>query len=146
MKLKKLLASILCVAMVLGTMSFSVFAAATVYEVTDDATLAAALSSAVDGDTVKLAAGNYTGGISVGRNITLEGAVDADGNPATVFSGDNGGSYYSYSIYMNCGTIKNIKIINAWKGVMTEGKGSLTLDNVTMEKIAYGIHIAEFKH
>jgi len=147
-KLKKILASILCVAMVLSTMSFSVFAEATVYEVANDEELAEALNNAVDYDIIKLAAGEYTGGISVGANITLEGSVDADGNPTTVFSGENdaSGSYYDYSIYMNKGTIKNIKIINAWKGIMTEGAGSLTIDNVTMVKIAYGIHIAEAKN
>ncbi len=148
MKLKKVLASILCIAMVLSTMSFAVFAEATVYEVKDDAELADALSKAVDYDIIKLAPGEYTGGISVGKNITLEGSVDAGGNPITVFSGENdaSNSYYYYSIYMNKGTIKNIKIVDAWKGIMTEGVGSLTIDNVTMEKIAYGIHIAEAKN
>ncbi len=147
MKLKKLLASILCIAMVLSTMGFAAFAEAKVYEVASDAELAEALKSAVDYDIIKLAAGEYTGGISVGKNITFEGSVDADGNPTTVFSGENNANdYYCYSIYMNKGTIKNIKIINAWKGIMTEGIGSLTIDNVTMEKIGYGIHIAEAKN
>lgn len=148
MKLKRILASILCIAMVLSTMSFSVFAEATIHNVTNDTELAAAISSAVDGDTIKLAAGTYTGGVSIGKNITLEGSVDADGSPTTVFSGNNdaSGGYYDYSIYMNKGIIKNIKIIEAWKGIMTEGSGSLTIDNVTMVNIMYGIHIAEAKN
>ena len=147
MKLKKLLASILCVAMVLSTMSFTVFAEATVHNVANDTELADAIKAAVDGDTIKLAAGDYTGGISVGKNITLEGSVDEYGNPTSVFNGQNdAGSYYKYSIYMNKGTIKNIKIVNAWKGIMTEGKGNLTIDNVTVVGAGYGIHIAEAKN
>lgn len=146
MKLKKLLASILCVAMVLSTISFTVFAEATLYEVTDDTELADAIKTAVDGDTIKLAEGTYTGGISVEKNITLEGAVDEDGAPVTILSGDNGTGYYNGSICMNEGTIKNIKIINAWKGIVTGGKGSLTIDNVTIVEAGYGIHIAEAKN
>lgn len=146
MKLKKLLASILCVAMVLSTMSFTVFAEATVHNVSNDTELAEAIKTAVDGDTIKLAAGEYAGGISVGKEITFEGAIDENGNPTTVFSGNNSGDgYYQYSIYMNKGTIKNIKIVDAWKGIMTEGKGSLTIDNVTIVEAGYGIHIAEAK-
>lgn len=147
MKLNKILATVLAFAMVLSTMTFTAFAEGTIYSVADDTELKAALAAVVDGDTIKLEAGTYTGGISVGKEITLEGSVDADGNPTTVFSGNNGGkSYYQYSIYMNKGTIKNVKIVDAWKGVMTEGTGSLTLDNVTMVEIMYGIHIAEEKN
>ena len=107
MKLKKILALVLCVAMVLSTMSFTAFAEAAVYEVTNDTELAEALKNAVDGDTIKLAAGEYKGGISVGKDIILEGSVDEDGNPATVFNG--GGT----AIYISKGTVKNIKIENA---------------------------------
>ncbi len=146
MKLKKMMTSILAAAMVLSTMSFTVFADAQVYEVKDDTELASAISSASDGDTIKLAEGTYTGGLSVGKNVILEGSVDNEGTPTTIFSGDNGGSYYAYSIYMNKGTIKNIKIVDAWKGIMTEGKGSLTIDNVTIVEAGYGIHIAESKN
>jgi len=109
------------------------------------AALEDALTAAQDGDTVTVYPGTYEGGFSVGKNITLQGTLDENGNPLTIFSGDNGGSYYAYSIYMNKGTIKDIKIIDAWKGIMTEGTGDLTLDNVTIVEAGYGIHIAEAK-
>lgn len=138
MKLKKILASILCVAMVLSTMSFAVFAEATVYEVTTDAELSNALSKAVDGDTIKLAAGEYKGGISVGRDITLEGSIDKDGNPATVFSG--GGT----AIYISQGTVKNIGIKNASKGFYGEPCKNVNFDNVHMFNLLYGFHLVAY--
>ncbi len=122
---------------------------AKVYEVADDTELAEAIKTVADGDTIKLAAGNYTGGISVGENITLEGTVDEEGNPTTIFKGNNqinDNGYHQWAIYMNKGIIKNIKLIDAWKGIMTEGTGSLTIDNVTMNNIMYGVHIAEAKN
>ena len=106
-----------------------------------------AIKAAKDGDTVTLTAGTHKGGFSVGgKNITLEGTL-VDGKIATIINGDNGSSsYYRYAISMGVGTIRNLKIVNAWKGIFTESKsGSFTIENVEMVEIGYGIHIAEAK-
>ncbi len=113
-------------------------------------TIADAIKAAVDGDTVTIAAGTHKGGFSVGgKNIILEGTLGANGEILTIIDGDNGNSssYYRYAISMGTGTIKNLKIVNAWKGIFTESKsGSLTIDNVEMVGIGYGIHIAGAKN
>jgi hypothetical protein len=51
---------------------------------------AAAVNAAVNGDIVEIAAGTYPLGASLsvyGQNITIRGAVDAKGRPATVLDG-----------------------------------------------------------
>lgn len=149
MKARKILSVVvLALTMILGTMSFTVFADTETYNVETDEQLKTAIASASDGDIIKLAGTTFEGGIRIDKNITLEGTLDENGNCLTVLDGNNnsGSSYYYYSVYMNKGTVKDIKIINAWKGIMTEGAGSLTIDNVEIVDACYGIHIAEAKN
>ena len=47
---------------------------ATTFDVTNDSELATALASAVDGDTINLAAGTYTGNYDINHSIILNGA------------------------------------------------------------------------
>ncbi len=87
MKLKKLLASILCVAMVLSTMGTVVFASEceTLVVGTGDgeyATVDEALEAAADGDTIILSAGEYTP-FSVKKSVTIKGEVE-NGEKLTV--------------------------------------------------------------
>ncbi len=138
MKLRKILSSIIATAMILSSMGLTAFAEATVYEVTNDTELAEAIKAAVDGDIIKLAAGNYTGGISVGKMITLEGSVDVDGNPTAVLIGG------SPAIYISKGTIKNIKITDAFRGFYGEPCGDVLFDNVYMTGVTYGFHLVAY--
>jgi hypothetical protein len=53
---------------------------------------AAAVDAAVTGDVVEIAAGTYALSSTVqmyGKNITIRGAIDANGSPATVLSGQS---------------------------------------------------------
>ena len=141
MKLKKLLSLMLCIAMVLSTMGLNVFAEGeTVHTVSNDTELADAIQNAVDGDTIKLAAGNYTGGISIGKNIIFEGSVDEDGNPTTVFSSGNP------AIKISKGTVKNIKIADAFRGFYGEPCGDCVFDNVYMIGVTYGFHLVAYSN
>lgn len=141
MKLKKLLSLMLCIAMVLSTMGLNVFAEGeTVHTVSNDTELADAIQNAVDGDTIKLAAGNYTGGISIGKNITFEGSVDENGNPTTVFSGGN------VAIGISKGTVKNVKITDAFRGFYGEPCGDCVFDNVYMTGVTYGFHLVAYSN
>ena len=140
MKLKKMLTSVIVMVMLLCLMGLTALAEATVHEVTNDTELATAIKNAVDGDTIKLAAGNYNGGISVGKMITLEGPVDADGTPTAVFSGGD------IAIYISKGTIKNIKITDAFRGFYGEPCGDVHFDNVHMTGVTYGFHLVAYSN
>ena len=102
------------------------------------ATIQEAINAADTGDTVKIAAGNYVGGISLGKDITLEGSVDENGIPTTVF---NSGSP---AIYISKGTVKNIKIENVSKGFYGEPCGNVVFENVHMINLLYGFHLVAY--
>ncbi len=71
MKLKKVLSAILAAAMVLSTMSFTVFAESTT--VSTDAELTAALAAATEGDVITLKAGTYEPFFVDVAGITIKG-------------------------------------------------------------------------
>ncbi len=102
------------------------------------ATIQDAIAAAEAGDTVKIAAGNYAGGISISKDIILEGSVDENGIPTTIF---NSGST---AIYISKGTVKNIKIENVSKGFYGEPCGNVVFDNVHMINLLYGFHLVAY--
>jgi hypothetical protein len=75
----------------------------------------AAVDAAAAGDTVQLAAGTYplAATISVyGKNLTLRGAVDAQGRPATVLSGQGARSVLNVLSVSNLTRFENLVVTN----------------------------------
>ena len=167
MKVRKILAVILTVAMILSTMSFTVMAESSyvdpvmedvTYYAEDDVielasstyamigettypTVEEAIKAAKDGDTVVLSEGRFSQINFNGKNINLEGTLGDKGelltevyggNPALVMHGVNG-------------TVKNIKITNAFKVVYAEPAGNLVFDNIYITGATYGLHLIAYE-
>ena len=80
---------------------------------------AAAVAAAVAGDTIEIAAGTYvlTSPLSLnGKNLTIRGAVDAIGGPATVLDGLNAPQYQIYAAHLTDTTIENLVLTNGQVG------------------------------
>ena len=100
----------------------------------------AAINAAQAGDTVVVLPGEY-GAIDLSnKNITIKGTVgDNDellttikgGNPAIIGHGFNG-------------TIKDIKIVDAFKVMYAEPAGNVTVDNVYVTGATYGFHLVAY--
>jgi len=144
MKMKKLLAMVLCVAMVLSATSLISFADSTgvVHNVSNNTELVAAINSAVDGDIIKLAAGEYSAFDVSGKNITVEGELGADGEHLTVIKGGNPAiTGHNFN-----GTIKNLKIVDAFKTFYAEPAGNIVFDNLYVTGGTYGIHAVAYEN
>jgi hypothetical protein len=76
---------------------------------------AAAVSAAATGDTVQIAAGTYPLAATIliyGKNLTLRGAVDAQGRPATVLSGQGARSVLNVLSVSNLTRFENLVVTN----------------------------------
>jgi len=76
---------------------------------------AAAVSAAATGDTVQIAAGTYPLAATIliyGKNLTLRGAVDAQGRPATVLSGQGARSVLDVLSVSNLTKFENLVVTN----------------------------------
>jgi hypothetical protein len=76
---------------------------------------AAAVSAAASGDTVQIAAGTYPLAATIliyGKNLTLRGAVDAQGLPATVLSGQGARSVLDVLSVSNLTKFENLVVTN----------------------------------
>jgi hypothetical protein len=76
---------------------------------------AAAVDAAAAGDTVQLAAGTYPLAATIvmyGKNLTLRGAVDAQGRPATVLSGQGARSVLNVLSVSNLTRFENLVVTN----------------------------------
>ena len=105
-------------------------------------TLAEAVAAAVDGDTVQLSAGTFEPIDFSGKDINLIGTVADDGTLLTVFEGGNP----ALTMHNVNGTVKDIKIVNAWKAVYAEPAGNVTFDNVDMFNCTYGLHLVAYSN
>ena len=114
-----------------------------------------ALAAAEAGDTVTIFAGNYTGNLSINKDITVVGETDAEGNNLVNISG-------KLSITADGATVKNINIDNGGssagyisaKDVTVEGcsvvggngfrycytSGTVTFKDSVITGSTYGIH------
>ena len=100
----------------------------------------AAINAAQAGDTVVVLPGEYVAIDLSNKNITIKGTVgDNDellttikgGNPAITGHGFNG-------------TIKDIKIVDAFKVMYAEPAGNVTVDNVYVTGATYGFHLVAY--
>ncbi len=153
MKLKKVLSAILAAAMVLSTMSFTVFAEGEVAEVngTQYATLLEAVDAANENETIKLIA-DYTVATDVSTiyDMPANSTLDLNGktlkiaDKCALFKGDNititngtitfpGASQVNktYTLYINGGsaTVSEVKA----NGISISGGATVTLENVNSE-------------
>lgn len=141
MKLKKLLASILCVAMVLSTMSFSVFAAdaTTAYEVGIEktyATLQDALDAAENAREDKIVI-----------NLYQDDTLDASSWQTLAMGADN---TTSITINGNNNTLTFNLRDSDWSHVTTNNNAKFILNNINIESSGYnsghwkryGVHFA----
>ena len=87
-------------------------------------TLAEALEAAQAGDTVTILAGEYTGGLTVKKAITVEGATDADGNNLVTFNG-------KLSIQADGATVKNLNFTNSGTAAYVGAK-NVTIDGCSL--------------
>lgn len=75
----------------------------------------AAVNAALAGDTVQIAAGTYPLAATItmyGKDLTLRGAVDAQGRPATVLSGQGARSVLSVLSVSNLTRFENLVVTN----------------------------------
>lgn len=131
MNKRRILAGVLSTAMVLGTIYIPVLAAdeeVQLAEVTETAVeytdLAAAIEDAAVGGEIQLAEGETAVlPASISKSVSITGAVDADGNPASTVVFDYTGAKSNTAFTVICGdniTLKNINFIVKKSEVTTD--------------------------
>ncbi len=105
------------------------------YETVQDA-----INDAKKDDTVVICAGEYSPINISGKNITIQGTVGDNGELlTTIKGGDPAITGHSFN-----GTIKDIKIVDAWKAMYAEPAGNVTVDNVYVTGATYGFHLIAY--
>ncbi len=125
-----------------ATVSATVNNSAAVASVGDTyyATIADAIAAAKNGDTVVILPGEY-GPINISyKNITIQGTVGENGELLTTIKG---GDPAIIGHYFN-GTIKDLKIVDAWKAMYAEPAGNVTVDNVYVTGATFGFHLVAY--
>ena len=107
----------------------------TVYE-----TIQATIKAAKEGDVVVICAGEY-GAINISnKNITIQGTVGENGELLTTIKGGNP----AITAHGFNGTIKDIKIVDAFKVMYAEPAGNVTVDNIYVTGATYGLHLVAY--
>ena len=107
-------------------------------------TIAEAIATAYDGDTIQIAAGTYNeSDIEFDKSITISGAVDGSGLPATIIDGSGGSSALSIITFSSSNgnatsTFENLYFTGGYN-VVTDGGalaiyvGGATVTNCTFQ-------------
>ena len=103
-------------------------------------TVQAAVNAAQNGDTVVISAGEYAPINISNKNITIQGAVGDNGELLTVIKGGNP----AITAHGFNGTIKDIKIVDAFKVMYAEPAGNVTVDNIYVTGATYGLHLVAY--
>ncbi len=99
-----------------------------------------AIKAAKDGDTVQIFAGEFTAINISNKNITIKGTVGENGELlTTIKGGDPAITGHGFN-----GTIKDLKIVDAWKVMYAEPAGNITVDNVYVTGATYGFHLVAY--
>ncbi len=99
-----------------------------------------AIDAAKDGDTVQIFAGEFTAINISNKNITIKGTVGENGELlTTIKGGDPAITGHGFN-----GTIKDLKIADAWKVMYAEPAGNVTVDNVYVTGATYGFHLVAY--
>ena len=108
--------------------------------VTGYATVQEAINAAKTGETVVIMPGEY-GAINISnKNITISGTVGENGELLTTIKGGNP----AITAHGFNGTIKDLKIVDAWKVMYAEPAGNVTVDNVYVTGATYGFHLVAY--
>ena len=103
-------------------------------------TLDEALAAAKNGDIVTIMPGEYAPINISNKNITLQGTVGANGELLTTIKGGNPAiTGHGFN-----GTIKDLKIVDAWKVMYAEPAGNMLIDNVYVTGATYGFHLVAY--
>lgn len=103
-------------------------------------TVQAAINAAQSGDTVEILPGEYDPINISSKNITVQGTVGDNGELLTTIKGGNPAIVgHSFN-----GTIKDLKIVDAWKVMYAEPAGNVTVDNVYVTGATYGFHLVAY--
>ena len=89
------------------------------------ATIAKAIEAAQAGEEVTILAGEYTGGLTVNKAITVKGEVDAEGNNLVEFTG-------KLSIRANGATVMNLNFTNNSGTAAYVGAKDVTIDGCSL--------------
>lgn len=110
------------------------------------AELAAALASALPGDTIRLAPGRYAGQFVTTVSGTTEDPIFLCGDTGAVLEGD--GPKKGYVFHLNGAThwrLVGFTVRNGQKGVMADGTSGSVIQGLTVEDIGdEGIHLRAF--
>ena len=99
-----------------------------------------AINAAQDGDTVVILPGEYSAINISNKNITIAGTVGDNGDLLTTIKGGNPAiTGHGFN-----GTIKDLKIVDAWKVMYAEPAGNVTVDNVYVTGATYGLHLVAY--
>lgn len=107
---------------------------------TEYKTIAAAINAAQNGDVVTILPGEYSAINISNKNITVQGTVGANGELLTTIKGGNP----AITAHGFNGTIKDIKIVDAFTAMYAEPAGNVTVDNVYVEGATYGFHLIAY--
>ncbi len=100
----------------------------------------AAINAAQKDDIVTIYAGEYAPINISNKNITIQGTVGANGELlTTIKGGDPAITGHGFN-----GTIKNLKIVDAWKVMYAEPAGNVTADNLYVTGATYGLHLVAY--
>ena len=103
-------------------------------------TIQAAINAAQNGATVTILPGEYSGFDISNKNITIQGTVGANGELLTTIKGGNPAiTGHNFN-----GTIKDLKIVDAFKVMYAEPAGNVTVDNVYVTGATYGFHLVAY--
>jgi len=104
------------------------------------ATIAEAIAAAQNGDTVTIFAGEFAPINISNKNITIQGTVGDNGELLTTIKGGNPAiTGHGFN-----GTIKDLKIVDAFKVMYAEPAGNVTVDNVYVTGATYGLHLVAY--
>ena len=123
-----------------GTYSVKIGSYAAIINGVKYESIAEAIKAAQNGDVVTILPGEY-GAINISnKNITIQGTVGENGELlTTIKGGDPAITGHSFN-----GTIKDLKIVDAWKVMYAEPAGNVTIDNVYVTGATYGFHLVAY--
>jgi len=105
------------------------------------ATVQAAINAAEIGDVVTLMPGQFSSINLGGKTLTLEGSVGADGELLSEIVGGNP----ALTLHNFNGTIRNLKVTDAFKTTYGEPAGNITFDNLYVTGGTYGLHLVAYE-
>ncbi len=97
----------------------------------DHTSIRDAINAANDGDVIRISAGTYTEGHTIntgGKRISLEGATDSNGNPATIVDGENSYQVFRINSGETAQTVISNLVIQNGQGDETHSAGGMSID------------------